>query len=617
MRLQPGFEWHVAWRHLRDPKHRSGRLLRFSLWLLGISSLAYGAVAYATKHRHTGAHAPSMWGSPGGGAWGAAGLSGDQLIHGVGIAVIVALALAGARFAVRLRKTGRVSTPWLVVSALLAASRIALYVVAGRHLLSDWGLTSYDLGEILSVANTVCVALIGVACLLAFLGALLALFTVFTAISIFGVFLGTCAPIIALSVMSGFEIDLKTKIRATKADIVVSAAEDRPFTDWQAVQKRLAGIPDVVSSMAYVESEVIIKHATNPSGMGIILRGIDPASAPRVLNLGRTLREGQVEWLDHPAEIPTDQADVMRDLPFPDAPPGDKADDDAAGKAGKDELKPPPKDRAELARPHDVLPGILLGEELFAHTLRVYLGSDVDIACPLCGVGPTGPMPKLKSFRVAGHFYTGMYEFDSKLAYVSLADAQKFLGMQGEVTGIELRTRNPDAAPELAERLAHLLGPGYEVRSWEELNKALFMALRLEKIAMFVVLTFIVLVASFSIVSNLIMLVTEKAREVAILKSMGARDGAILRIFVAEGVYIGFIGLLLGLVVGIATCLLIAKRGLPLDPDVYYIQKLPVVMRGGEIAAICLAALGLSGLATLYPAFLASRLRPVEGLRYE
>jgi len=210
-----------------------------------------------------------------------------------------------------------------------------------------------------------------------------------------------------------------------------------------------------------------------------------------------------------------------------------------------------------------------------------------------------------------------MYEFDSKLAYVSLADAQKFLGMQGEVTGIEVRLVDPDAAPNLAGRIGQRLGPGYEVRSWEELNKELFRSLRLEKIAMFIVLTFIALVASFSIISNLIMLVTEKAREVAILKSMGARDGAILRVFIAEGLYIGLLGLLLGLACGVAGCLMLSRWGLPLDPDVYYIQKLPVVMRGGEIAGISLAALGLCCLATLYPAYLASRMRPVEGLRYE
>jgi lipoprotein-releasing system permease protein len=565
MRLARGFEWYVAWRHLRDPERRSRRLLKLGLALMAVAGVAYLAIDYWLRHRQGASHEPSMWG------------------------------------------------------AAADASR--------------FGLSSYALGHVLATAKTISVIVIVVGGLFAFIGALFALFTVFTAISIFGVFLGTSAPIIALSVMSGFEADLKSKIRATKADIVVSTTEDRPFTDWQAIQKRLAEFPEVVSSMAYVESEVIIKHATNPSGMGIILRGIDPGPAPKVLDLGRTLREGQVGWLEHPEQIPTDQSDLFGGLPLPEleeppakdedkgkgkgeGSPDKRAKDGTAKDKERDALPDVKKRRAELP-PRSVLPGILLGEELFAHTLRVYLGSDVDIACPMCGVGPTGPMPKLKPFRVAGHFYTGMYEFDSKLAYVSLAEAQKFLGTQGEVTGIEVRTRHPDAAPALAERVARLLGPGYEVRSWEELNKGLFMALRLEKLAMFVVLTFIVLVASFSIVSNLIMLVTEKAREVAILKSMGARDGAILRVFIAEGLYIGLIGLGLGLAVGIAGCLMLAKWGLPLDPDVYYIQQLPVVMRAGEIAAICLAALGLSCVATLYPAFLASRMRPVEGLRYE
>jgi lipoprotein-releasing system permease protein len=544
MALARGFEWYVAWRHLRDPERRSGRLLKFGLALMVVAGLATLVIEYWLRHRHAAPHGPSLWGA------------------------------AGEAY--------------------------------------------YALGHVLATAKTVAIVGVVVGALFAFVGLLFAMFTVFTAISIFGVFLGTAAPIIALSVMSGFEADLKTKIRATKADIVVSTTEDRPFTDWQAVQKQLAQFPEIVSSMAYVESEVIIKHATNPSGMGIILRGIDPVSAPKVLDLGRTLREGNVGWLERPAEIPTDQADLLGELPLPDVevvPSKDESSKDKEREAAPKKKAGEGK-RAELP-PRPVLPGILLGEELFAHTLRVYLGSDVDIACPMCGVGPTGPMPKLKSFRVAGHFYTGMYEFDSKLAYVSLAEAQKFLGMQGEVTGIEIRTHTPDAAPALADRLAARLGPGYEVRSWEELNKGLFMALRLEKLAMFVVLTFIVLVASFSIVSNLIMLVTEKAREVAILKSMGARDGAILRVFIAEGLYIGLIGLALGLVTGIAGCLMLAKWGLPLDPDVYYIQQLPVVMRAGEIAAICAAALGLSCLATLYPAFLASRLRPVEGLRYE
>ncbi len=529
MAVGPGFEWFVAWRHLRDLEKKSRRTL-----FLGISAL-----------------------------------------------VLAALCLLAVRFAphlpfLRRAPTGGFGGEWLDAHPSLLVENVK--------------------------TTGVIAAIVGV--VLTLLGVLFATFTVFTAFSIFGVFLGTCAPIIALSVMSGFEADLKTKIRATKADIVVSTTDDRPFTDWQAVQRRFAGIPEIVASMAYIESEVIIKHETNPSGMGIILRGIDAATAPKVLDLARTLRQGQVGYLDHPADIPADEAELLQPIPGPPDPAGD----------GEDRG---PRPRAVDPSPRPVLPGILLGEELFEHTLRVYVGSDVDIACPLCGVGPSGPMPKLKSFRVAGHFYTGMYEFDSKLAYVSLADAQKFLGMQGEITGIEIRTVDPDAAPALAERLSALIGPGYEVRSWEELNKELFRSLRLEKIAMFIVLTFIALVASFSIISNLIMLVTEKAREVAILKSMGARDGAILRVFIAEGLYIGLVGLVLGVTLGVVGCVMLGRWGLPLDPDVYYIQKLPVVMRGGEIAGISLSALGLCCLATLYPAYLASRMRPVDGLRYE
>jgi lipoprotein-releasing system permease protein len=462
--------------------------------------------------------------------------------------------------------------------------------------------------------------------LLTILGALFSTFTVFTAISIFGVFLGTGAPIIALSVMSGFEADLKSKIRATKADIVVSVADDRPFNDWTAVQEKIASVDGIVASMAFVESEVIVKHASNPAGMGIILRGIDAQRAPRVLDLERKMSEGRFEYLLTPDKIPAEDADL--------GPGGarwesdaERKDDEAPAQPGAVRAKPsasasarpapPSRGGGSLPSASPSPPGILLGDELYAHTLHVFVGSDVDVACPMCGVGPTGPMPRLRAFRVAGHFYTGMYEFDSKLAYVSLPEAQKFLGMQGEVTGVEIRTVDPDRAHDIAAAITARIGPAYEVRSWEELNRGLFMALKLEKIAMFVVLTFIALVASFSIVSNLIMLVTEKSREVAILKSMGARDSAILRVFFAEGLYIGLLGLALGLTFGVGGCLLLSRFGLPIDPDVYYIQKLPVVMRLSEIASVSLAALGLCCLATFYPAFLASRMRPVEGLRYE
>jgi lipoprotein-releasing system permease protein len=180
-----------------------------------------------------------------------------------------------------------------------------------------------------------------------------------------------------------------------------------------------------------------------------------------------------------------------------------------------------------------------------------------------------------------------------------------------------LRTGSPDAAPRVASAVQATLGDRYEVRSWEDLNKGLFMALRLEKIAMFVVMTFIALVASFSIISTLIMMATQKAREVAILKAMGAGDGAIRRVFIAEGVYIGLLGLAVGVPTGVLGCKLIEKYGLPLPTDVYYISKLPVVMRPSEIIVLAASAMALCCLATVYPALLASRMRPVDGLRYE
>ena len=490
-----GFEWFVAWRHLRDPERRSRRAIALKVGL-AIVLLAVGDLVYIKVH----------------------------------------------------------GTPMRDPHGFFTARPEPLY---------EWLRIGGVIGLIVGGVIT-------------FLGTLLASFTVFTAISVFGVFLGTAAPILALSVMSGFEADLKGKIRGAKADVVVTIPEDRPFLEWQGVRKRIMSVPGVLAATPFLEAEVMVRSGASPAG--IVLRGIDPASAASVLDLARTTRECNIDDLAHPERV---------------------------------ELDPLTPENQKDA------PTIILGEELYMRTLRVFPGSLVDVVCPLCKMGPQGPMPGLKGFRVAGHFYSGMYEFDSKLAYVALKEAQAFLRMPGEVTGIDVRTADPDDAPRVAAAIQSALGTGYEAQSWEDLNKGLFMALRLEKIAMFVVLTFIALVASFSIVSTLIMMATEKAREVAILKAMGAEDGAVQRVFVAEGIYIGLIGLIVGVATGIAGCLLIKRYGLPLPTDVYYITQLPVVMRTGEIATVAASALVLCFLATVYPAWLAARMRPVDGLRYE
>jgi len=511
-----------------------------------------------------------------------------------------------------LRDPERRSYRWLIIGGslilLAVAATVASRIVSGQ-LFGSGGFIRLRSSMIAETVQLVALGVGILGLLLAIFGILRALaFSVFTCISIIGVTAGIFLPIVTLSVMSGFETDLKGKIRGAKADVVISVADDRPFDDWQAVRKKIASVPKLVASTPYLEGEVMIR--TGPAAAGIIVRGIDPETATSVLDLQRALRDGRIDDLVHPERI--GELPQGRSLsPFEDL------DREAARKkfertAGKGE-----KDKYKEKAPEPPLPAIILGEELYAHTLRVFIGSDVEVACPMCRMGPTGPMPGLSRFRVAGHFYSGMYEYDSKLAYMSLEAAQKFLRMPGEVTGIDVRTRTPEEAREVAAAVQKLLGPRYHVSSWEEMNKGLFMALRLEKIAMFVVVAFVALVASFSIISTLIMSATQKSREVAILKAMGASDGAVRRIFFAQGLYIGFIGLMVGGVSGVLSCLAMMKYGLRLPTDIYYISKLPVVMKSGEIVSIAVLALLLCCLATVYPAYVASRMRPVEGLKYE
>jgi lipoprotein-releasing system permease protein len=403
-----------------------------------------------------------------------------------------------------------------------------------------------------------------------------------TLISIGGVAIGVWALTVVLSVMSGFEADLKGKILGHNAHGMVLTYGQDEFGDWKSAREKALAVKGVVGATPFLYNEVMLSTGQNLTGA--IVKGVDVGTIGTVTDLPRSMQDGSLDGLVHPEQVPA-----------PSRPP-DEPDRPRSGRA---------------------LPGIVVGREL-AHALRVFVGDEVNVVSPFGDLGPAGPQPKSRPFRVVGIFYSGMYEYDAKFAYLDLAEAQRFFGVGDTVTGLEIKVRDVDAAKPVLGRIVYALGGWpFRAKDWGELNRSLFSALQMEKLVMAVILGFIVLVASFIIVATLIMQVLEKRREIAVLKSMGAGVPSVMKIFVAEGLVIGAVGTLFGLLLGLGTCLLVDKVGIPLDPEVYYISNLPVLVDPAQFGLVALAALVLSYLATLYPATKAARLHPVDGLRSE
>lgn len=451
-----------------------------------------------------------------------------------------------------------------------------------------------------------------------------------TVISICGVTVGVLALTVVLSVMGGFETDLKSKIVGANAHAVVLKYGTN-FSEWRETADKARQVRGVVGATPFILNEVMLSSDQNLSGT--LLKGIDPASAGEVSDLGKNLVEGELGYLSRPEDIPEKRQRVARvGTPVQSFSAnagaqailkgaGDKVVA-AKGEGAGDEETPltideilKPKARAK-APGEATLPGIILGKEL-AQGLKVAVGDRVNVVSPLGGeVGPTGPMPKSRPFRVAGVFYSGMYEFDAKSAYIDLREAQRFFGLGETVTGLELKTSDIDNTRQITRAVLNALdGYPYRTKDFAEMNKNLFSALRLERLVMAVILGFIVLVACFNIVSTLIMMVLEKGKDIAILKSMGASDTSVMKIFVIEGLIIGGLGTAAGIVLGYATCLFVERFGIHLDSDVYYIDRLPILIDPWQFLGVACLAVLLSYLATIYPATRASRLPPVDGLR--
>ena len=404
--------------------------------------------------------------------------------------------------------------------------------------------------------------------------------SIITFLSIGGIALGVAALIIVLAVMNGFETDLRNKILGMNSHVLLMEYTG-PMKDYDKLAKNVEVLNGVVASTPFIYSQAMLK--SNQGVTGVVLRGLEPESAFRVISLGK-IRDGKIAYLKV-------------------------------------------TERAHLKLSNDIaeLPGILIGKEL-AKQLGVYLFETVTVVSPMGISTPMGMIPKMKRFLVAGVFDSGFYEYDSTLAYISLSDAQEFLNMKELVTGLEIKVNDIYQADAIAREMEKKLGYPYWARNWMEMNKNLFSALRLEKRVMFIILSLIVLVAAFNIITTLIMVVMEKSKDIAILKSMGATSRQIMKIFVFQGIIIGAIGTFLGTIAGLLVALNLASLSLYMERllgikilpgDVYYLTELPSKVNYGDVALIIIGAMTICFLSTIYPSLRASKLDPAEALRYD
>ncbi len=412
---------------------------------------------------------------------------------------------------------------------------------------------------------------------------------VITVISIVGVAAGVASLIIALAINNGFRQDLQERLLGSTSHINLLRVESDGIRNWQGLLARLEKQPHVVAGAPAIYEQVLISRGAR--AQGAILKGIVPQDERRVSDILDTIKSGSADSL----EIPKEQ----------------KRDESASSPPDPDEPNP------LSARVTASLPPIILGKDM-ADQLGATVGSLVTVTSPQGELTPFGIVPKYKRFKVTGIFSSSFYEYDSSWAFIPLADAQKLFDLGDVVSVLEFKIDDIYQAPEIAQKLEAAAGKGFMSTNWMEQNRAIFHALRLERVVTFITIGLIVFVAALNILISLIMMVMEKTRDIAVLVSMGAKKRQIRRIFIYQGILIGVIGTVLGLIAGY---LLSWGAGhyhlVALSAEVYSIDYVPFAPRVIDGVLVAIVAIGVSFIATLYPSWSAASVLPAEALRYE
>jgi lipoprotein-releasing system permease protein len=474
--------------------------------------------------------------------------------------------------------------------------------------------------------------------------------SVSTIFAILGVALGTAALAAVMSVTGGFRSEFQRKVLGVNAHVMVLRAS---FRDYREVMEKVARLPEVIGVAPFVLNPMMITHAGH-TATGVLLKGVDPQKVGDVLDLPEQMVAGSLDGLRSnrkaPAPLETkpsqDSGAAPASVTIEPRPGGATPAPLPVAKASKgalpaaanaelpvgsivpqggyeselptDDLLPEELDPDPCHAAGAELPGIVLGAAL-VQSLKAELGDCVQVTSPTIGYSFVGGQlrpPIAKQFRVIGVFQAGFEQYDSKLVYTDLREAQDFYQEGDSVTGVEMKLADVDRAREVAAQVEEVIGgKSYDVVDWMELNHGLFTALRIQQILMSLVLALIILVAAFTVIATLIMVVLDKKREIATIKAMGARDMQLLRAFLYQGLIIGLTGAVSGLGFGFVVCRWILAYGFPLDPKVYFIDHLPVMIRPSEFLLTGAFAILACLFATVWPALHAARLRPAEAFR--